>query len=106
MFNTFLAAKRDGLIYTVYTRLGLVHFRADRESRGRRVDDECQLKMVIENTKRGVAVPPADRAPRLGAHLAAGPASSRGGIGGPERLPGPAALPAESFDSHSIWRTP
>ena len=94
IFNTLLVAKRDGLIYTVYTRRGLVHFKADRESRGRRVDDECQLKTIIENAKRGAAVPPVDRAPRLGAPLAAELASSRGGVGGPERLPGPAALPA------------
>ena len=52
IFSTLLAAKRDGLIYTVYTRRGLVHFKADRESRGRRVDDEHQLKTVIENAKR------------------------------------------------------
>ena len=83
LFNVLLEARRDGLIYTVYTRPDLVHFKANRESRGRRVDDAQQLKSIIENAKSEAGDISAGRPPRLGAPLTGAPTSRRGGAGPP-----------------------
>ena len=89
IFNTLLEAKRNKWIYTVYTRRGLVHFKADRESRGRRVDDLQQLKAVIESVRSGAGVASEDRPLRLGAPMAAETASRRSEVAPPGRRPGP-----------------
>ena len=95
IFNALLDAKRSGWVYTVYTRRGLVNFKASRDSRGRRVDSIHQLKAIIETAKSDAAAASAGRPPRLGAPMA-GAAPRQSGAARPERRPVPvnAAVPA------------
>ena len=55
LFNELLTAKRNGKLYTVFTRAGLVYCKVSRDSKAARVDSKDKIADILRHTRQHAA---------------------------------------------------